>query len=306
MYLSPVDIEPNPQNPRLLFDQEPLAVLKKSISEVGILVPLLVYQKANGRYVILDGQRRWQCATDLKMDKVPVNMISEPTTIQNILTMFNIHNVREEWELAPTALKLEVVMRVLKSTDEETLSKLTGLTAWNVRRCQVLLSFPKKYLDMTIVPDPQKRLKGDFFVELHPALELIKDVFPRLYAEYSRNGITDRMLDKYKAHDIKAVTEFRDLVKLIRATERGAPKRDVEKLLRSILEQPGIGIRQSFKSSEKIIYDVEKITKACRTLERSLAKLDTSQLRDATIVVKSLRDLRESIDAILRRMERRR
>jgi len=306
MYLSPLEIEPNPQNPRLLFDQEPLAILQKSIREVGILVPLLVYQKANGRYVILDGQRRWQCATDLKMSKVPVNMISEPTTIQNILTMFNIHNVREEWELAPTALKLEVVMRVLKSTDEETLSKLTGLTAWNVKRCRVLLSFPKKYLDMTIVPDPQKRLKGDFFVELHPALELIKDTFPRIYAEYTRNGITDRMLGKYRAGDIKAVTEFRDLVKLIKATKKGASRKDVERLLRSILERPGIGIRQAFKSSEKIIYDAEKIVKACRNLERSLAKLDASRLKDASVFLKSLRALRRSIDHVLERVEARR
>src|SRR2546427_11415008 len=117
--ISPKEIRPNPQNPRLLFDPEPMEILRKSISKVGILVPLLVYKKlSDGKYVILDGERRWKCALALELPDVPVNVIPEPTTIQNILTMFNIHNVREQWEITPTALKLEVVMRVLKTDDE--------------------------------------------------------------------------------------------------------------------------------------------------------------------------------------------
>src|SRR5438876_3642997 len=108
--------------------------------------------------------------------------------------MFNIHNVREQSEITPTALKLEVVMRVLKTEDDEELSKLTGLTPWNVKRCKTLLSFPRKYLDMTLVRDEKNRLSGDFFVELAPAMDLIRDNLPQIAKKYSRGQLTDRMI----------------------------------------------------------------------------------------------------------------
>ncbi len=54
----------NPHNPRMLFDRIPLQILRESIAKVGILVPLTVYRSAeNDSFVILDGQRRWMCAS---------------------------------------------------------------------------------------------------------------------------------------------------------------------------------------------------------------------------------------------------
>src|SRR5436309_11390632 len=83
--ISPKQIQRNPQNPRLLFDPDPMEILRKSISKVGILVPLLVYERSSDdQYVILDGERRWKCALELNLPNVPVNIIPEPTTIQNI------------------------------------------------------------------------------------------------------------------------------------------------------------------------------------------------------------------------------
>lgn len=37
------NIKPNPHNPRRLFDEEPMRILKESIDKLGILVPLDVY-----------------------------------------------------------------------------------------------------------------------------------------------------------------------------------------------------------------------------------------------------------------------
>ena len=53
-------LQPNPHNPRYLFDEDPLTTLKDSIRKVGILVPLTVFKAAgSNKYTILDGQRRW-------------------------------------------------------------------------------------------------------------------------------------------------------------------------------------------------------------------------------------------------------
>src|SRR5947207_1064974 len=87
-------LRPNPHNPRLLFDREPLDTLKSSIKKVGILVPLTVYrEKSTGKHIILDGQRRWLCAKELDLKHVPVNQVHEPTLVQNIVTMFQIHKL---------------------------------------------------------------------------------------------------------------------------------------------------------------------------------------------------------------------
>src|SRR5688500_12556788 len=93
-------LKANPHNPRMLFDRKPMEVLRQSIQRVGILVPLTVYREGRtGHYVILDGQRRWMCAQDVGLEEVPVNVVREPTLAQNIVTMFQIHKFREDWEL---------------------------------------------------------------------------------------------------------------------------------------------------------------------------------------------------------------
>src|SRR6266516_3702437 len=75
---------PNPHNPRVLFDREPLTVLKESIDKVGILVPLTVFwSEAQRQYVILDGQRRWMCAQELELAEVPVNQVVEHSLVDN-------------------------------------------------------------------------------------------------------------------------------------------------------------------------------------------------------------------------------
>src|SRR4051812_32563256 len=85
-------LRPNPHNPRLLFDREPLRALEDSIRDNGILVPLTVYQASGSSvYTILDGQRRWMCASNIGLKTVPINVVAEPSVAQNILTMFQIH-----------------------------------------------------------------------------------------------------------------------------------------------------------------------------------------------------------------------
>lgn len=97
-------LKPNPHNPRMLFDPKPMKDLRESVEKVGILIPLAVYWSDRDKtFVILDGQRRWMCAQVLGLETVPVNQLAEPDTVQNIVTMFQIHNTREDWELMPTA-----------------------------------------------------------------------------------------------------------------------------------------------------------------------------------------------------------
>ena len=110
-----------------------MAVLQDSIRRVGILVPLTVYwDPSRKHYIILDGQRRWICAQEVQLEKVPANQVPEPTLVQNIVTMFQIHKLREDWELMPTALKVELLMKEIGDRNDARLAELiTGLRSRN-------------------------------------------------------------------------------------------------------------------------------------------------------------------------------
>jgi ParB family chromosome partitioning protein len=86
--------------------------------------------------------------------------------------MFNIHNLREQWDLMPTALSLKVIMDELAEKDEKKLAELTQLSEPHVRRCKTLLSFPAKYHEMMLDPNSDNRVKANFFIEIHPVLDL--------------------------------------------------------------------------------------------------------------------------------------
>jgi len=203
------DLKPNPHNPRLLFDRLPMETLKESIKKVGILVPLTVYKESRtGKYVILDGQRRWTCARDLKLKAVPVNEVAEPTLVQNIVTMFQIHKLREDWELMPTALKVELLMKELHESGAAKLAKITGLDEAVIVRCKKLLSYDREFQDMMLDPDPAKRIKADFFIELY---QIIHDREVVKFDWFKQKKFIKQMLNKYleDPRTIKSVTEFR-------------------------------------------------------------------------------------------------
>src|ERR1700719_3645261 len=206
-----VSLKPNPHNPRLLFDKADLVTLTESIKKKGILVPLVVFQAAgSSKYTILDGQRRWMCAQELNLKSVPINVVREPSDVENIVTMFQIHKLRKDWELMPTALKLGVLMKALGEKRDKQLAELTGLDAAVVSRCKKLLSFSSKYQEMMLFKEPSDRIKADFFIELYPVLH---DSILTKASWYIRNHIIDAFLRKYQERlsGFRSLTDFRKI-----------------------------------------------------------------------------------------------
>jgi ParB family chromosome partitioning protein len=64
-------IEPNPNQPRIHFDEESLADLAASIRELGVLQPILVRGAEPGRYRLIAGERRWRAARRAGFDTIP-------------------------------------------------------------------------------------------------------------------------------------------------------------------------------------------------------------------------------------------
>ncbi len=82
--------------PRCQFDQEKLQELADSIEEVGIIEPLVVrYDKQDGKYEIVAGERRWRAAQVAMLSKVPV-IIRNDLDDQKARLMALIENVQRE------------------------------------------------------------------------------------------------------------------------------------------------------------------------------------------------------------------
>lgn len=65
-------ITPNPNQPRVHFDEDALNDLANSIREIGVLQPLLVRELSAGKYELIAGERRWRAAQRAKLTEVPV------------------------------------------------------------------------------------------------------------------------------------------------------------------------------------------------------------------------------------------
>jgi len=71
--ISPADIEPNPRQPRQVFDEEALSELVHSIREFGLMQPIVVREVAGGerRYQLVMGERRWRAAQQAGLAAIP-------------------------------------------------------------------------------------------------------------------------------------------------------------------------------------------------------------------------------------------
>jgi ParB family transcriptional regulator, chromosome partitioning protein len=97
--IAPSDIEPNPRQPRQVFDEEALSELVHSIREFGLLQPIVVRaapgSQSGARYQIVMGERRWRAAQEAGLAAIPA--IVRETGDDNLLRdalLENIHRVQ--------------------------------------------------------------------------------------------------------------------------------------------------------------------------------------------------------------------
>jgi ParB/RepB/Spo0J family partition protein len=95
----PIDrIEPNPEQPRLVFEQAALDELSASIREHGVLQPILVRPLGPNTYQIVAGERRWRASRQAGLHTIPalIEEIDDDTALEIAI----IENLQRE-DLTP-------------------------------------------------------------------------------------------------------------------------------------------------------------------------------------------------------------
>ena len=85
------DIVPNPNQPRIHFNETELRELSESIQEHGVLQPLLVRKNGNG-YEIIAGERRYQASKLAGLEELPV--IIKDVNDEEMLALALIENLQ--------------------------------------------------------------------------------------------------------------------------------------------------------------------------------------------------------------------
>jgi ParB family chromosome partitioning protein len=97
--IDPAAIEPNPRQPRQVFDEEALAELVHSIHEFGVMQPIVVREVSGSggerRYQLVMGERRWRASQRAGLATIPA--IVRQTEDDNLLRdalLENIHRAQ--------------------------------------------------------------------------------------------------------------------------------------------------------------------------------------------------------------------
>jgi ParB family chromosome partitioning protein len=87
-------VTPNPRQPRQTFDEDALAELAASITEVGLLQPVVVRRVMPGRYELVMGERRWRASQRAGLEHIPA--IVRGTADDDLLRDALIENLHRE------------------------------------------------------------------------------------------------------------------------------------------------------------------------------------------------------------------
>lgn len=305
--ISPDRIRKNPDNPRLLFREDDMNELLESIREVGIKVPVSLYEDGQ-HYVLIDGERRWRCAKKLNLSAMPAIVQPKPTRLENLLMMFNIHNVRVDWDPMPMALKLRDVANLLEkmgqSTNAKALSAVTGVPLASVRRALDLLDLPKRYQRLLLregeKPRNEQRVKADLFIEIYKSLHALERHAPEVLDAVPKDAYIDSMVRKYVTGVIDNVVAYREVSKMARSEKAGIDRREVIPVLIKLAKNREYSINQAFEATVQAAYERRDLTTKIDGIASKLA-----EYRSAARLGEELRSamvrLRDEIDRLLGR-----
>jgi ParB family chromosome partitioning protein len=138
-HLRPDEIDPNPLQPRTVFDHNRIAELAASIQSNGIIQPLIVRRKGD-RYELVAGERRLRASKVANLETVPA--IIQDYADDRILEIAIVENLqREDLNPIETAEALERLGKDLHLSHEE-IGKRTGKDRTTVTNLLRLLKLP--------------------------------------------------------------------------------------------------------------------------------------------------------------------
>jgi len=94
MHVSIASLDTNPYQPRIEITKNEIQELANSIQENGLLSPILIVEKGNGRYYILAGHRRVEAHKILNKDTIQAILVKDKNTKKELASLAMIENIQ--------------------------------------------------------------------------------------------------------------------------------------------------------------------------------------------------------------------
>lgn len=147
------DIEPRSDQPRKTFSQESLEQLADSISQFGILQPIIVRESTllAGTYEIIAGERRWRAAKMAGLSEIPsIILDGDDLKAAQVAVIENVQ--REDLNPLEEALAYNALIHNFGLTQDQ-VSKQVGKSRSAVTNMLRLLNLPDEVLELVRTGD---------------------------------------------------------------------------------------------------------------------------------------------------------
>lgn len=237
-----IDIEsiiPNPKQPRTIFDDDALEELADSIATLGLIQPITVRREADGKYIIISGERRWRASKLAGRKTIPAYIReADDKELHEMALVENIQ--RQDLNAMEIAISLQRLIDECGVT-QETVAQRVGKKRSTVANYLRLMS---------MCPEVQAALKGNLITMGHAKAiaAAAEEAQPSIVKKVIKKELSVRATEQLvkKLAEGKTTTEA--------AAEEEFPEiytRAVEQLSKLVGEE--IKIKRSTDGSGKII-----------------------------------------------------
>ena len=143
--LKVINIEPNSDQARKIFDQDSLQELAESIKMYGVIQPIVVTEK-EGYYSIIAGERRWRAAKIAGLTEIPAIVRDNDERKNKEISL--IENIqREDLNPVDKALGIKALIDEYQLKQEE-IAKILGKSRSGIANSIRILNLSPKVLDL--------------------------------------------------------------------------------------------------------------------------------------------------------------
>ena len=133
-------IQPNPDQPRSVFEEETLEELAVSIRSLGVIQPITLKETGTDKYMIISGERRYRASLMAGLERIPAYI--KTAADENVVEMALIENIqREDLNAVEIALAYQHLLDQYELTQER-LSERIGKNRTTIANYLRLLKLP--------------------------------------------------------------------------------------------------------------------------------------------------------------------
>lgn len=234
-------ITPNPKQPRTTFDDDALEELADSIATLGLIQPITVRREADGKYIIISGERRWRASRLAGRKTIPAYV--READDKELHEMALVENIQRQdlnaMEIAISLQRLIDECGVTQETVAQRVGKKRSTIANYLRLMQLSPEVQAALKANLITMGHAKAIAG---VEVEQQPHVVKKVIKKELSVRATEQLVKKLTDKQaaEANTTEVADEFPEVYTKV-----------VEQLSRLLCED--IKIKRSADGSGKII-----------------------------------------------------